>query len=106
MKRFVYLLMILSLSLLMVSCRNETQNQLRRQLQDFTASKMYVTIYSLSGSVIFEGVVDGKVTRSETTNSNNNNTAEGAYIYWFDEQGRYHQTDLPYLVSSYDRRGQ
>ncbi|MCA9837642.1 MAG: hypothetical protein KC422_12035 [Trueperaceae bacterium] len=107
MKRKVILFILLSfLVIVLGSCRNETQNQIRRSIQDFTAARMYVTIYSLDGSVVFEGQVDGKVTRSTTSSSNSNSPAEGSYIYWFDEQGRYHQTDMPYLVTSYDRRSE
>lgn len=94
---------VLILALVLGGCRNETQNQIRRSIQDFTADKMYITIYSLSGDVVFEGVVDGKVTRSSDQLSNGNGLAPGGYIYWFDERGRYHQTDMTYVVTSYDR---
>jgi len=90
------LTIVLAISL--SSCRNETQNRIRRSLQDFTADKMYITIYSLDGSTIFEGVVDGKVTRSSRSDGES-----GSYVYWFDDKGRYHQTNMPYIVSSYDR---
>lgn len=94
---------ILILALVLGGCRNETQNQIRRSIQDFTADKMYITVYSLTGDTVFEGVVDGKVTRSSDQLSNGNGLAPGGYIYWFDERGRYHQTDLPYMVTTYDR---
>ena len=102
-KRTLLVTALLLLALVMSGCRNETQNQIRRSIQDFTADRMYITIYSLDGTQIFEGVVDGKVTRSSETLSNTSETAQGTYVYWFDERGRYHQTDMPYIVTSYDR---
>ena len=100
-KRFI--LAALVLALLLSGCRNETQNRIRRSIQDFTADKMYITIYSWEGTELFSGIVDGKVTRSSESLSNENERAAGSYIYWFDERGRYHQTDLPYIVTTYDR---
>ena len=102
-KRTLPIIAVLLLALVISGCRNETQNQIRRSIQDFTADRMYITIYSLDGTQIFEGVVDGKVTRSTDALSNSNEAAQGDYVYWFDERGRYHQTDMPYIVSSYDR---
>ena len=90
------------LVLLLAGCRNETQNRIRRSIQDFTNARMYITLYSLDGTEIFRGEVDGKVTRAAAA-SESGNQAAGAYIYWYDERGRYHQTDLPYLVTIYDR---
>ena len=89
--------------LLVSACRNETQNRIRRSIQDYTSGEMFITLYSLDGSVVYEGVVDGKVTRSSTDLSNTSDKAAGSYIFWFDKNGRYHQSDLPYLVTSYDR---
>lgn len=95
------ILAIFILSLVFLSaCRNETQNQIRRSIQDFTNTKMYITLYSLDGVAIYEGVVDGKVTRSSANLGNTNEGAGGSYIYWYDDKGEYHQTDLPYLVST------
>ncbi|GGJ31104.1 hypothetical protein [Deinococcus roseus] len=87
-------------ALALVGCRSETQNQLRRQVLDFANTKQYITLYSYDGKEIFNGVVDGKVTRAEIEQSS------GSYVYWFDEKGRYHQTTMPYLVSTYDRKQQ
>jgi hypothetical protein len=86
------------------ACRNETQNRIRRSIQDFTNVRMYVTVYSLTGDTIFEGLVDGKVTRASTRSDDGSENAAGDYVYWYDERGRYHQTSLPYLVTTYDRR--
>ena len=97
---------ILILALVLGGCRNETQNRIRRSIQDFTADKMFITVYTLNGDVVFEGAVDGKVTRSSDKLSNDNATAAGSYIFWFDERGRYHQTDMPYIVTTYDRNAE
>jgi uncharacterized protein YcfL len=105
MRRGVALITVLLLAALLVSCRNEAQNQIRRSIQDFTGQRMYITLYSRDGTPIFEGIVDGKVTRSSATLSGSNEAAAGSYIYWYDERGRYHQTDLPYLLTNYDRSG-
>ncbi|MDZ7703306.1 MAG: hypothetical protein U5L04_02330 [Trueperaceae bacterium] len=86
-----------------VACRSETQNQLRRNLQDFTGSQMYITLYTLDGVPVFEGTVDGKVTRSSAALSGDSGQASGSYVFWYDDRGRYHQSSLPYLVTSYDR---
>lgn len=98
--KFLLALAVVLIALLLGACRNETQNRIRRSIQDFTSGTMYITLYSLDGSVIYEGEVDGKVTRSGTTESNGSGAVAGSYIYWFDEKGVYHQTDLPYLVTS------
>lgn len=94
---------VLLLVVALAGCRNETQNQIRRSIQDFTNVRMFISVYTLEGAVVFEGQVDGKVTRAAASLANNSETASGTYIYWYDERGRYHQTDLPYLVTTYDR---
>ncbi|HEX7004616.1 MAG TPA: hypothetical protein VF168_10565 [Trueperaceae bacterium] len=88
--------------LLLAGCRNETQNRIRRNFQDFANTRMYITLYSLDGSEIFEGTVDGKVTRAADS-PESGGASGGDYIFWFDDRGRYHQSDLPYLVTTYDR---
>lgn len=104
MKRIPLLIVaVLVLVLVSTGCRNETQNQIRRSIQDFTNVRMYISLYTLDGTTVFEGQVDGKVTRAASSLANNSETASGSYIYWYDEQGRYHQSDLPYLVTTYDR---
>ncbi|MEX2540341.1 MAG: hypothetical protein WD314_00975 [Trueperaceae bacterium] len=104
MKRFRLLVLVLVvLALLVAGCRNETQNRIRRNLQDFSNARMYITLYSLEGSELFSGIVDGKVTRSPANSAGGNEPAAGTYVFWYDERGRYHQTDLPYFVTSYDR---
>ncbi|CAN5888325.1 hypothetical protein BH24DEI2_BH24DEI2_05170 [soil metagenome] len=102
-KKRLLVLCLLILAIGLGGCRNETQNRIRRSIQDFTADKLYINVYSWDGKEIFTGIVDGKVTRSSAKLSNTGETAEGSYVYWFDDKGRYHQTDLPYLVTSYDR---
>lgn len=86
---------LLSIVLILGSCRNETQNNLRRQIQDFTGQKMYISLYALDGTEIYTGQVNGKVTRSAA-----NGATGGFYIFWYDDKGVYHQTDLPYLLTS------
>ncbi|HEX7038884.1 MAG TPA: hypothetical protein VF202_02100 [Trueperaceae bacterium] len=102
MRRSLTLLLVVALVLLLAGCRNETQNRIRRSIQDFTATRMYITIYSYDGKPVFRGIVDGKVTRSGTAPEGSGGEAQGAYIFWYDERGRYHQTDLPYILTSYD----
>jgi hypothetical protein len=97
------LIVLLALALLLGGCRNETQNRIRRNIQDFSNARMYITLYSLEGTVLFQGIVDGKVTRAGAAGAEGTGAASGSYIFWYDERGRYHQTDLPYLVTGYDR---
>ena len=96
------LVVFVLLALVLVGCRNETQNQIRRSIQDFTNTRMYITVFAYGGDVVFEGIVDGKVTRASAT-LDGGDASSGSYIYWYDDRGRYHQTDLPYLVTTYDR---
>jgi len=103
-KRIFTVLLVVVLALGLAGCRNETQNRIRRSIQDYTASRMYITIYSYDGKVVFAGEVDGKVTRSGTASEGGaGGDAQGPYVFWYDERGRYHQTDLPYLLTSYDQ---
>jgi uncharacterized protein YcfL len=101
------ILVVLSLVVLIgatAACRNETQNRIRRSIQDFTNVRMYITVYSLTGDEIFAGLVDGKVTRSSALSDDGTENAAGEYVFWYDDRGRYHQTSLPYLVTTYDRQ--
>ncbi|HZW99935.1 MAG TPA: hypothetical protein VFF10_07725 [Trueperaceae bacterium] len=102
MRRGTIVVLLVALAVLLAGCRNETQNRIRRSIQDFTATRMYITIYSYDGKEVFSSVVDGKVTRSGTASEGSAGDAQGAYIFWYDERGRYHQTDLPYVLTSYD----
>ncbi len=81
-----------------VSCRSETQNKLRRQVQDITGGTQYISLYSLGGTVVFSGKVDGKVTRADSADG-----GQGEYVYWYDDKGRYNQSNLTYLLTNYDR---
>jgi uncharacterized protein YcfL len=103
--KLAWLTAILVLVLLLSGCRNETQNRIRRSIQDFTNTRMYITVFAYGGDVVFEGLVDGKVTRASATQADGGDPSTGTYIYWYDERGRYHQTDLPYLLTTYDRAG-
>lgn len=95
----------LAFTVLLSGCRNQTQNRIRRSIQEFTAQRMYITVYSYDGKALYEGIVDGKVTRSGLLAEGDGKEAAGAYVFWYDERGRYHQTDLPYLVTTYERDG-
>lgn len=101
--KLAWLTAILVLVVVLTGCRNETQNRIRRSIQDFTNTRMYITVYAYGGDVVFEGVVDGKVTRASQELDTGGGQSTGSYIYWYDERGRYHQTDLPYLLTTYDR---
>ncbi len=101
--KLIVAIALLSLVLIVSGCRNETQNRLRRQIQDFTGQKMYITLYSLDGKEMYNGQVNGKVTRSSAKLSDGGNAAGGYYIFWYDEKGVYHQTDMTYLLTSKPR---
>lgn len=94
------LLVLLLLGLFLAGCRNETQNRIRRDLQDFTGQRMYITVYAWDGTVVHQGRTNGQVTRSVSDVVNGAANELGSYVYWFDETGQYFQTDLPYLLSS------
>ncbi|MBB6097520.1 uncharacterized protein YcfL [Deinobacterium chartae] len=95
--RKLWLIIPLAL-LVLTACRAETQNKLRRQVLDLANTRQYITVYSYDGKELFSGMVDGKVTRA-----GNEDGGQGTYVYWFDERGRYHQTNMPYLATTYDR---
>ena len=103
MKKFLLLTLTLAALLALSACRSETQNRVRRNIQDFTGQRMYISLYSLGGTVIYQGTVDGKVTRASGALSGSNEAASGTYIFWYDDRGRYHQTDLPYLLTNFDQ---
>lgn len=91
-------IIILALVLLvfLAGCRAETQNRWRRNMLDYANRNMYITIYALDGSVIYSGVVDGKVTRAD---GNGTDSSGGSYVYWYDDKNVYHQSNLGYLVT-------
>jgi uncharacterized protein YcfL len=103
--RRIILLVLAALLLVggLAACRNETQNRIRRSIQDFTNVRMHITVYSFDGKSLFEGLVDGKVTRSALRSDDGSEDQSGYYVFWYDDRGRYHQTNLPYLVTTYDR---
>jgi len=102
-RTLVVLLSVLVLVAALAACRNETTNRIRRSIQDFTNVRMYITVYAYDGTVVFEGLVDGKPTRSSARSDDGAELQSGTYVFWYDERGRYHQTSLPYMVSTYDR---
>jgi hypothetical protein len=101
-KRIFAVVALLLVALTLSACRNETQNKIRRSIQEYTATRMYITVYSYDGKALFQGIVDGKVTRSGNASEGGEGSAAlGDYVFWYDERGRYHQTDLPYFVTTY-----
>jgi hypothetical protein len=78
------------------SCRSEFQNQVRRQVQDFAGATQYITVYSNNGQAVFNGDVDGKVTRAEKGEGGEG----GEYIYWYNKKNQYYQSNMPYVVTS------
>ena len=62
------------------ACRNETQNRIRRSIQDFTNVRMYITVYSWTGDPVFEGLVDGKVTRASASSDDGTEAAAGGNV--------------------------
>lgn len=99
-------LSLLLVLLLLSGCRNETQNRIRRDLQDFTGRRMYITVYALDGTPVHQGLVDGQVTRSVSEVTNGAATETASYVYWFDPSGQYFQSDMQYLLSSKPQPGQ
>ena len=105
-KRNILLFTTLLLLGILAGCRNETQNRIRRDLQDFTGGRMYITVYALNGTPVHQGLVDGKVTRSVSEVTNGAATQPDGYVYWYDPSGQYFQTDMQYLLSSKPQAGQ
>ena len=79
-----------------VACSAEQQNQLRRDVLNLANAPHYIVVYALDGREIFRGELNGKVTRAEANGAGTG----GEYIYWFDRNGRYWQTNMPYLVTT------
>lgn len=104
-KRAPWLLLLLLFTLLS-GCRNETQNRIRRDIQDFTGRRMYITVYALDGTPVHQGTVDGQVTRSVSEVVGGAAVETSGYVYWFDDAGQYFQTDMPYLLSARPQPGQ
>lgn len=103
MKRKYFMVALLLLSVVLAGCRTETQNRIRRNIQDLTNQRMFITLLSSQdGTIIYTSTVQGKVTRAGNFGDGANFGQEvtGGYIYWFDDQGRYHQSNLNYVVST------
>lgn len=91
---------VLLLVMVLAGCRNETQNRIRRDLQDFTGGTRYVTVYSLDGTPIHQGTVNGQVTRSVSEVVGGAAVETADYVYWYDTSGEYFQTNMPYILTS------
>lgn len=90
--------------LILSGCQTQVQNRIRQEIQNLSSQRLYIQVYALDGTPIYEGIVDGGVSRAPAA-GNEGETLRGDYIYWFDERGRYHQTDMFYLLTTYDIRG-
>lgn len=91
---------VLLLVMVLAGCRNETQNRIRRDLQDFTGGTRYVTVYALDGTPVHQGTVNGQVTRSVSDVVGGAAVETADYVYWYDTSGQYFQTNMPYLLTS------
>ena len=90
------MLVVFSLVFL-VGCDNNEQRNLNArytQIDEKRGLIGYVTCINRTGQVVFNGVVDGKVTRAGGDNS-------GYYVFWFDSKGRYHQWNGEYFYTDY-----
>ncbi len=102
MKRTLWLLFAL---VLLAGCRNETQNRIRRDIQDYTGGTRYITVYSLGGTPVHQGDIDGQVSRSVSEVVNGAAVETADYVFWFDRSGQYFQSNMPYLISSKPQTG-
>src|SRR5690625_7997607 len=68
---------LLLLALVITGCRNEAQNRIRRNIQEFSNTRMYITLYSRDGQEVFTGLVDGKVTRASAQSASGDGAAAG-----------------------------
>lgn len=102
MKRTLWLLLALSF---LTGCRTETQNRIRRDIQDYAGGTRYITVYSLNGTPVHQGDVDGQVTRSVSEVVGGAAVETADYVYWFDRSGQYFQSNMPYLLSSKPQSG-
>lgn len=96
------LLVLLALALLLSGCRTETQNRIRRDVQNIAGQRMYVRLYDQDGKTLLDSISDGLVSRSVLVEAGNRRGEEsrGNYIFWFDDRGTYFQTDLTYYIVS------
>lgn len=98
-RRFILIVIVMSMLFALGGCRSEAQNRWRRNIQDYTGQDVFINLYALDGTVIYSGRVDGKVTRASASLSNSSDSAAGSYIFWYDNKGVYHQSDLHYLIT-------
>jgi hypothetical protein len=91
------LLLPAALLVAITACSAEQQNQIRRDVLNLANQRHYITVYSLNGTQVMRGDVDGKVTRAE---SGQGQGTGGEYVYWFDPSGKYYQTNMPYIVTT------
>jgi hypothetical protein len=99
MKALKYWGLAIVAAIVFTACSAEQQNTFRRDVLNLANARHYIVLYGVNGSEVFRGELNGKVTRAEKGESNG-----GEYVYWFDTAGKYWQTNLPYLVTTDDKR--
>lgn len=78
------------------ACSAEQQNQFRRDTLNIANLPFYITVYSLDGKEVYRGE-GGKVTRASGSEGTGGG---GEYVYWFDKNGRYFQTNMGYIATT------
>ncbi len=100
MKALKYWGLAIGMAIVFTACSAEQQNTFRRDVLNLANARHYIVLYGVNGSELFRGELNGKVTRAEKGADGNG----GEYVYWFDTAGKYWQTNLPYLVTTDDKR--
>ena len=100
MKALKYWGLAIVATIVFTACSAEQQNTFRRDVLNLANARHYIVLYGVNGSELFRGELNGKVTRAEKGDGGNG----GEYVYWFDTAGKYWQTNLPYLVTTDDKR--
>lgn len=100
MKHLKYWGLAIATAIVFTACSAEQQNTFRRDVLNLANARHYIVLYGVNGSELFRGELNGKVTRAEKGADGNG----GEYVYWFDTAGKYWQTNLPYLVTTDDKR--
>lgn len=100
MKQTRFVLLLCALLIFLAGCRNETQNRIRRDMQDWMGGKNYINVYAEDGAVVHSGTVKGMVTRAKSDVVSGAAVETSDYVYWYDASGEYFQTNMPYVYSS------
>ncbi|RME06745.1 MAG: hypothetical protein D6812_01175 [Deltaproteobacteria bacterium] len=91
--RIVVWMALLMLFGMALGCTQESQNQLKRSIQNYTGASLRVTIYAMDGTPIktYEGVDKVTTGRGERGDAR-------PYIYFYDKNGKYVQTNMGYIA--------